>query len=305
MNINEIYDDIQKNITESIISQNEDMSKHTTFRIGGKADIFIKVKNIDDLKYILKYSKDNNIPLTVIGNGSNVLVKDNGIRGITISIDFNEIDIEERDNKVYVSAGAGVKLGMLAVMLQKKGVSGLEFASGIPGTLGGAVRMNAGAYGKEMKEIVKEVTYIDEYLNINVVQNETVDFSYRHSRFKEKNEIIIKSKIELTKENPETIKNQMDIYKSLRIEKQPIDMPSAGSTFKRGTNFIASKLIDEAGLKGYTIGGAQVSTKHAGFIVNTGNAPANDVIELVNYVIKTVYEKFGKILELEIEVIGE
>lgn len=176
---------------------------------------------------------------------------------------------------------------------------------GIPGTIGGAVRMNAGAYGKEMKEIVIETTCIDEDGNIQILKNEQMDFSYRHSRFKEKQDIIISAKLELERRNSEDIKEKMDTYKKARLEKQPVDMPSAGSTFKRGTNFISAKLIDEAGLKGYSIGGAQVSKKHAGFIVNTGNATAQDILDLIDYVIKVVYEKFGKILELEVEVIGE
>ena len=165
--------------------------------------------------------------------------------------------------------------------------------------------MNAGAYGKEMKEIVKEVTCINEEGKIQTLSNEEMDFSYRHSRFKEKQDIIINAKLQLEKGKLEDIKEKMDTYKKARQEKQPIDMPSAGSTFKRGTNFISAQLIDEAGLKGYTIGGAQVSLKHAGFIVNTGNATAKDILDLIDYVIKVVYEKFGKVLELEVEVIGE
>lgn len=156
-----------------------------------------------------------------------------------------------------------------------------------------------------MKEIVKETTYINEEGKIETLENEQMDFSYRHSRFKEKQDIIISAKLKLEKGKLEDIKEKMDTYKKARIEKQPIDMPSAGSTFKRGTNFISAKLIDEAGLKGYTIGGAQVSSKHAGFIVNTGNATAKDILDLIDYIIKVVYEKFGKVLELEVEVIGE
>lgn len=305
MKIQEIYEELQKNMKDSIIKKEENMSKHTSFKVGGNADIFIKIATIDELKYILQYTKKNNIPLTVIGNGSNILVKDSGIRGITICLDFTKIEIQEKEDKVFIEVGAGVKLAMLAVILQKKGIAGFEFASGIPGTIGGAIRMNAGAYGKEMKEIVKLVTYIDEEGNIKTEENEFMDFSYRHSRFKEKQEIIIGCTLQLEKENPDKIKEKMDEYKKLRIEKQPIDMPSAGSTFKRGTNFISAQLIDEAGLKGYSIGGAQVSLKHAGFIVNTGNATAEDILNLIDYVIKVVYEKFGKILELEVEVIGE
>lgn len=165
--------------------------------------------------------------------------------------------------------------------------------------------MNAGAYGKEMKEIVKEVTYINEEGKIQTLQNEEMDFSYRHSRFKEKQDIIISAKLQLAKGKLENIKDKMETYKKARKEKQPIDKPSAGSTFKRGTNFISAQLIDESGLKGYSIGGAQVSLKHAGFIVNTGNATAKDILDLIDYVIKVVYEKFGKVLELEVEVLGE
>lgn len=302
----EIYEKLENKMKNSEIKTNEDMSKHTSFKVGGKADIFIKINDIQDLKYILDFTKKNNIPLTIIGNGSNVLVKDNGIRGITIYLNFDDIQIDEEQNgEVIVTVGSGVKLAMLAVILQKKGIAGFEFASGIPGTIGGAIRMNAGAYGKEMKEVVENVTYIDEEGNKHKLENEQMDFSYRHSRFKEKQEIIIEAQLKFQKEDAEKIKERMDEYRKARMEKQPIDMPSAGSTFKRGTNYISAKLIDDAGLKGYKIGGAQVSEKHAGFIVNKGNATAQDILDLIDYVIKVVYEKFGKILELEVEVIGE
>ena len=302
----EIYEKLENRMKNSKIKTNEDMSKHTSFKVGGKADIFIKINDIQDLKYILDFTKKNNIPLTIIGNGSNVLVKDNGIRGITIYLNFDDIQIDEEQNgEVIVTVGSGVKLAMLAVILQKKGIAGFEFASGIPGTIGGAIRMNAGAYGKEMKEVVENVTYMDEEGNTHKLENEQMDFSYRHSRFKEKQEIIIEAQLKFQKEDAERIKERMDEYRKARMEKQPIDMPSAGSTFKRGTNYISAKLIDDAGLKGYEIGGAQVSEKHAGFIVNKGNATAQDILDLIDYVIKVVYEKFGKILELEVEVIGE
>lgn len=302
----EIYEKLENKMKNSEIKTNEDMSKHTSFKVGGKADIFIKINDIQDLKYILDFTKKNNIPLTIIGNGSNVLVKDNGIRGITIYLNFDDIQIDEEQNgEVIVTVGSGVKLAMLAVILQKKGIAGFEFASGIPGTIGGAIRMNAGAYGKEMKEVVENVTYMDEEGNKHKLENEQMDFSYRHSRFKEKQEIIIEAQLKFQKEDAEKIKERMDEYRKARMEKQPIDMPSAGSTFKRGTNYISAKLIDDAGLKGYKIGGAQVSEKHAGFIVNNGNATAQDILDLIDYVIKVVYEKFGKILELEVEVIGE
>lgn len=305
MNNQVIYEQIKKNMPNVEIKQNENMANYTSFKIGGKADILIKLKDIEQLKNILQYAKENKILITIIGNGSNVLIKDKGIRGITLKLDFNQVEIEEQKEKVFVSVDAGVKLGMLANIFQKKGITGFEFASGIPGTIGGAIRMNAGAYGKEMKEIVREVTYINSDGILKTLQNEELNFSYRHSRFKEEQDIIINAKLELEKGNINQIKEKMENYKKSRNEKQPINMPSAGSTFKRGNNFISAKLIDEAGLKGYSIGGAQVSEKHAGFIVNTGNATAEDVINLIDYVIKVVYEKFGKILELELEIIGE
>lgn len=305
MDIKKIYEELLENMPDLNIKQNEEMSKHTSFKVGGKADIWIKVKTIEELKYIIEYTKNNKVPLTIIGNGTNILVKDNGIRGITIMLDFTNIEIQENGEYVDIIVDSGVKLGMLAVLLQKEEIEGFEFASGIPGTIGGAVRMNAGAYGKEMKEIIKNVTYIDENCNIKTIENDDLDFSYRHSRFKEKQDIIISAILQLKKGNKNEIKSKIDEYRNARNEKQPIDMPSAGSTFKRGTNYISAKLIDEAGLKGYQIGGAQVSLKHAGFVVNTGNATAKDILDLIDYIIKVVYEKFEKVLDLEIEVLGE
>lgn len=310
MDIQNTYKDLLENMKESNIYMNEPMSNHTSFKIGGKADIFIKIKTIEDLKFVINYCKQKNIFITIIGNGSNLLVKDNGIRGITIQVDFQDIQIKEEnnnnnENETLVTVGSGVKLGALSMILQKKSLSGLEFASGIPGTIGGAVRMNAGAYGTEFKEIVESVTYIDNKGDIQTIKNEEAEFSYRYSKFVNTNDIILSTVLKVKKEDEKEIENKMQQYLQSRKEKQPINIPSAGSTFKRGTDFIAAQLIDQAGLKGYNIGGAQVSQKHAGFIVNTGNATAKDVIELTDYVIKTVYEKYGKKLELEIEIVGE
>lgn len=306
MNMQEIYEQLNKNIPELDIKQNESMREHTSFKVGGNADIFIKIKTIEELKYVLQYAKENQIPLTILGNGSNVLVKDKGIRGITITLSgLNKVEIQEEKDKVMLTVGAGVKLGMLSAICLKNEIEGLEFASGIPGTIGGAVRMNAGAYGKEMKEVISEVTYINENGQVKTIKSELIDFSYRHSRFKNNQEIIVEAKLNLKKGNAQEIKAKMDELRIKREEKQPINMPSAGSTFKRGTNFISAQLIDEAGLKGYRIGGAEVSEKHAGFIINTGNATAEDILNVVEHVTKVVYEKFGKVLELEMEVIGE
>ena len=301
----ELYSILIKNIPEQNIYLNEPMNKHTSFRIGGSADIFIKINTQEELKYILKVVQNERIPLTIIGNGTNILVRDNGIRGIVAKINIQKFEIETTGEDVIVTLGAGEPLGKVAQNLVKHSIQGFEFASGIPGTIGGAIKMNAGAYGGEFKDIVKDVTYMDAVGNIETIQNNECNFSYRHSRFKENKEIILSAILELEKGNPGEIKEKMDLYRVSRIEKQPINMPSAGSTFKRGNNFITAQLIDEAGLKGYSIGGAQVSLKHAGFIVNTGNATAEDILNLVDYVTKVVYEKFGKIIELEVEVIGE
>lgn len=306
MNIERIYGQLEKEMPELDIRKNEPMSKHTTFKVGGNADIFIKTKSIEELKYILQYTKENEIPLTILGNGSNVLVKDNGIRGITIILNgFNKLEMQQENDDIILEVGAGVKLGTLSAFCIKNEIEGIEFASGIPGTIGGAVRMNAGAYGKEMKEIVKQVTYMNENGEVKTIEGELANFSYRYSRFKDKQEIIVEAKLLLKKGKMQEIKTKVNELKEKRQEKQPIELPSAGSTFRRGTNYISAQLIDEAGLKGYSIGGAQVSKKHAGFIVNTGNATAEDILNLIDYVIKVVYEKFGKILELEIEVVGE
>ena len=223
-----------------------------------------------------------------------------------VKLDFKEIDIKKDDNKAIVTVGAGVSLGLLAQKLLKESIGGFEFASGIPGTIGGAVRMNAGAYGGEFKDIVISTKCIDITGNIIELANKEQDFSYRHSAFMNNNLIIIQSKLMLDiQENQDEIKQKMDENLNSRKSKQPINMPNAGSTFKRGSDFITAKLIDECGLKGYTIGGAQISDVHAGFVVNTGNATAEDVLSLVDYVKNKVYEKFKKEIQLEVEVIGE
>ena len=306
----QMYNLLIEKIGENQILQNESMKKHTSFKIGGNAEYFIKAKNIEEIRYILNICTEKNIPLTIIGNGSNLLVKDNGIKGIVLKIDIDNIDIKEViiDDERYaeVTVGAGVLLGKLAFTLLKNNISGFEFASGIPGTIGGAVRMNAGAYGSEFKDIVVETTYIDRQGNISKLTNNEQEFEYRKSIFKDNNFIIIESKLLLHyEENNIAIKEKMDEYKQSRIEKQPIEYPSAGSTFKRGTDFITAKLIDECGLKGYKVGDAEVSSKHAGFVVNKGKATAKDVLDLIEIAKEAVAEKFGKDIELEIEVVGE
>lgn len=300
MSIENAYSNLIKCIPKEKILKNEIMSKHTSFKVGGPVDLFITVETIEQLKDTIKILKHQNIEYKVIGNGSNLLVKDEGYRGTIIKPSFNSIEIKED----IVEVGAGVKNGMLAQKLLQKELTGFEFAAGIPGTIGGAMVMNAGAHGREMKDIVDAVTYYNcENDEIETIKKEECNFEYRNSKFKNSNVIIIKAILKLQKANSIEIKQKMDEYKQFRIEKQPIEYPSAGSTFKRGADFITAKLIDEAGLKGYTIGGAQVSEKHAGFIINKNNATATDIINLIEEVQKIVYEKFNKKIELEIEII--
>lgn len=294
---------LTKEIPDNQIYIDEPMKKHTSFKIGGLADIFVKVKSIDELKYVIKVAKEENICVTVIGNGTNILVKDNGIRGIVVKLEFNDIVI----NGTTAVVGAGVKLGTLAQRFLKEELAGFEFAAGIPGTIGGAVRMNAGAYGSEMKDIILETKCLNYEQNDKIItlNNNEQNFSYRHSIFMEKKYIVLETKLQLSKGKYEDIKSKMEGYMLDRKAKQPLLLPSAGSSFKRGTGYITAKVIDECGLKGYSIGDAKVSDMHAGFIVNEGNASASDVIELINYIQNTVYEKTGKKIELEIEIMGE
>lgn len=305
MELKEKIEKADLEIEKSKILYNEEMKKYTTFKIGGKAECLIKIDNIKDLKSILRFVNENGIPLTVLGNGSNVLVSDKGIKGITIIIKIEKIDISEKDKKVEISIGAGEKIGKLGVLFLKNEITGFEELSGIPGTIGGATRMNAGAHGREIKDIVKIVKCVDNKGNEKEFTNEQMEFGYRTSILKREKYIVTEVKIELEKGNKEEIQNKMNEYAKYRKEKQPIEYPSAGSTFKRGKDFITAKLIDDAGLKGYSIGGAQISTKHGGFIINKGNATAKDVMELVQYTKDQIYSKFGKIIELEVELIGE
>lgn len=303
----EIYNYCVDQLGIKDIIMDEPMSKHTSFKIGGNADIFVKISDVEQLKALLHFAKMNEISTTIIGNGSNILVKDQGIRGIVIKLNFNQIKIEKiSDKEVKVTAEAGASLGMIAQKLLKENISGFEFAAAIPGSIGGAIRMNAGAHGGEFKDIVVKTKCLDEYGNVHILKNEEQRFSYRHSIFTEENLIILETELLLNIENnAEEIKRKMEENLQFRKSKQPLNYPSAGSTFKRGTDFVTAKLIDECGLKGYSVGGAQVSEVHAGFIINKDNATANDVLELVEYVKKAVFEKFGKKIELEIEVLGE
>ena len=290
------------NLNQANIFYNEDMSKHTSFKIGGKAECYIKIEKIEELQEVLKLSNNNKIPLTIIGNGTNILVKDNGIKGIVAKINIKNIEMAENN---IVKVGAGNSLAEIAQILKKNELSGFEELAGIPGTIGGAIRMNAGAHGKEIKDVILRATAIDYEGNIRQFTNPEMQFEYRNSIFSKEKYIILEAELQLQKGNREEIAAKMQEYAAWRKEKQPLEYPNAGSTFKRGEGFITAALIDRCGLKGHTIGGAQISNKHAGFIVNTGNATAKDVLELVEVAKKQVLEKFGHEIQLEIEVIGE
>ena len=298
----QILENLEKIISKERIKQNEPMKNHTSFKIGGPAEFYIKITSIKELQKILEFAKKEKIKITILGNGSNVLVSDSGIKGIVIRTNLKEIKIEPKEqNKIEITIDDATPIGFLAQKLLKEEITGFEEISGIPGTIGGAILMNAGAHGKEMKDIVTEITAIDYNGKIHKFTNEQAKFTYRNSIFSSGKYIILQAKIILEKGNAKEIKAKMDEYAQFRKEKQPIEYPSAGSTFKRGTDFITAKLIDDAGLKGYTIGGAKVSEKHAGFIINKGDATAQDVLDLAKYVTDKVYEKFGKKIEFEIK----
>lgn len=294
----------QKEIEQKIIFD-EPMKKHTSFKIGGTADYFFKATTLEELQNIIKFAKIKELPITIIGNGSNLLVTDKGIRGLVIKIDINKLKIEKKDEFAVVEVGAGNKLMALATKMKDEELSGLEGLSGIPGSVGGAVVMNAGAYGKEMKDVVLSTTCIDKNGRLYTFSNEKQEFSYRNSIFQKKDYIIIETKLKLEYGKKDEIQKRMEEYFKSRKEKQPIEYPSAGSSFKRQEGIITAKLIDDAGLKGYKIGGAKVSEKHAGFIVNYNNATATDVINLINYIKEKVYSKYGIKIEEEIKIIGE
>lgn len=284
------------------VKYNEPMSKHTSFKVGGPAEIFTSIDSILKLQKVIELCNDKNIKITIVGNGSNLLVSDEGIRGLVIKYTANDININRDSGEVV--CGGGVLNSILAHKLLENELSGFEFASGIPGTIAGAVYMNAGAFNEEMQNVVTYVKYIDLDTNrIETLQNNKLKFSYRKSIFEELNAIIVEVGMKFNKDKKENIESKMNEYKEKRMQSQPLEYPSAGSTFKRGKDFISAKLIDECGLKGYKIGGAQVSDKHAGFIVNTGNATAKDILDLIQYVKEVVHDKCGKKLETEVRII--
>ncbi len=279
------------------------MKNHTTFRVGGPADIFL-TPSAEELPAVLSVCREEQMPVTVIGNGSNLLVGDQGIRGVVICIGSGMRGIRVDGEKIFLEAG--VTLAAAAQQAAKAGLTGLEFASGIPGTFGGAVVMNAGAYGGEMKDVIVSVRVISEDGEILTLSKEELDLSYRHSVIPERGYLVIDGELLLTREkDPDQITERMEELKKKRIEKQPLEYPSAGSTFKRPEGYFAGKLIMDAGLRGFSVGGAAVSEKHCGFVINKGNATAADICALMDEVTRIVKEKYAVTLEPEVKKVGE
>lgn len=289
-------------LPEKNIYINEPMNKHTTFRIGGSADVLV-TPGVSETAEVLRLCKNHDIPVTIIGNGSNLLVGDQGIRGVVIEFGRSAEEIVIQGEQMHVTAGT--MLSKAANEAAANGLSGLEFAAGIPGTVGGAVVMNAGAYGGEMKDVIRTVTVLTKEGEKQTLTLEELDLGYRHSCIPENNYIVLSAELSLQKADTEQIRTVMADLRERRVTKQPLEYPSAGSTFKRPEGYFAGKLIQDAGLRGYQVGGAQVSEKHCGFVINKGDATARDVRQLITDVQKKVYEEFHVQIEPEVKMIGE
>lgn len=296
------YDEITTALPELQVLKDEPMSRHTTFRIGGPADYFV-CPDREQIAAVLAVAKKCGMAITVIGNGSNLLVGDKGIRGLVVEIGsaMNQIMVD----KNHITAGAGALLSQVAAKAAAAELGGMEFAAGIPGSVGGAVTMNAGAYGGEMKDILRTVTVLTPEGELKTLDVSEMDLSYRHSCVPEQQYIVLEAEIELGYKPEEEIRAQMEELRNKRIEKQPLEYPSAGSTFKRPEGYFAGKLIMDAGLRGYRVGDAQVSEKHCGFVINRKNASAQEVCQLMQDVQDKVKAQFGVMLEPEVKMLGE
>ena len=293
---------LQKVLGEAKVLVNEPMASHTTFRIGGPADYFVMPETVEEVAAVLKLCKEEEMPYFILGNGSNLLVGDKGFRGVVIQLykNFDELQIEG----TTVTAKSGAMLIRVAKESGKSGLTGLEFASGIPGTIGGAMVMNAGAYGGEMKDVVTAVTVLTKDGKIKTLTGEEMKFRYRGSVVEDEGYIVLEAVMELKEGNLEEIQARIDELSVQRKTKQPIEYPSAGSTFKRPEGYFAGKLIQDAELRGYRVGGAQVSEKHCGFVINRGQATAEQVAALIDTVREQVMQKFGVLLEPEVRYLG-
>lgn len=297
-----LFEFLEKVVPKDSIRVDEPMDKHTTFRVGGVADVFVDIPSVEALQKIVPYLMETEREFVVLGNGSNVLIGDKGYQGVVLHLgnQFGQVDMDG----TVVTAQAGAMLSAVAKKAGAAGLTGMEFASGIPGTIGGAIVMNAGAYGGEMQQIVTSVEVMTMEGEILQLDNETMEFSYRHSIIKDRPLIVLGATMQLQPGDVDQIKATMDDLANQRRSKQPVEFPSAGSTFKRPEGYFAGKLIMDAGLRGYSIGGAQVAEKHCGFIINKGNASAADVSELMDEVTEKVRNRFGVTLEPEVIRIG-
>ena len=299
----EFYEKLSKITGEEQILLQEPMKKHTTFRIGGPADYLVLPQTVEEIADIVKLCRQEEMPWYIMGNGSNLLVADAGVRGVVIQLlrNFNQIQVE--GSQIRIQAGA--QNAAVARQALEASLTGFEFAAGIPGTIGGAVVMNAGAYGGEMKDILKEVTVLDQEGMIQRIPEEELELGYRTSIIAKKGYLVLEALIELKPGDPQEIRAVMDELKEKRVTKQPLEYPSAGSTFKRPEGYFAGKLSMDAGLRGFTVGGAQISEKHCGFVINKGGATAKDVTDLMEETKKVVMEKFGVALEPEVKRLGQ
>lgn len=299
----EFYEKLSKIVEKEQILIEEPMKKHTTFRIGGPAEYLILPQTAEEIADVVKLCRQEEIPWYIVGNGSNLLVADEGVRGVVIQLlrNFNQIQVEG----CQIRMQAGAQNAAVAKRALDASLTGFEFAAGIPGTIGGAVVMNAGAYGGEMKDILKEVTVLDQNGMIRTIPAEELELGYRTSIIARKGYVVLEAVIVLKTGDPKEIKAAIDDLKEKRVTKQPLEYPSAGSTFKRPEGYFAGKLIMDAGLRGFSVGGAQISEKHCGFVINKGNATAKDVTELMDETKKIVMEKFGVALEPEVKRLGQ
>ena len=281
----------------------EPMKRHTTFRIGGPADFFLLPSTVDEVRGILEICREEELPYFILGNGSNLLVSDKGYRGVIIQLyrNFSNISVEENE----ICASSGALLSQIAAAARNASLTGFEFAGGIPGTLGGAVFMNAGAYGGELKDVLKEAVVMTEQGEILTLPVEKLDMGYRTSRIKKAGYLVLEARLVLEQGDMDKIRDTTKDLTEKRVSKQPLEYPSAGSTFKRPEGYFAGKLIMDAGLRGYQVGDAQVSEKHCGFVINKGNATAADVLTLIENVREKVQEQFGVTLEPEVKFLGE
>jgi UDP-N-acetylmuramate dehydrogenase len=294
---------LQDILEQEQIFKNEPMKLHTTFKVGGPADVFVRPNCVEQVKEIIELAREQGVPVYIMGNGSNLLVGDKGYRGVIIQIYKNMNQVTVKDNEITAQAGA--LLSTIARIALEQELGGFEFASGIPGTLGGAVTMNAGAYGGEIKQVLKSAIILTKEGEIRHLTTEELKLGYRKSVIIDEDYIVLEAVLALKKDSREAILEKMNEYALARRTKQPLEFPSAGSTFKRPVGYFAGKLIDDAGLRGFSYGGAQVSEKHCGFVINKGDATAKDIVTLMKMVNEKVKEQFDVSLEPEVKMIGD